>query len=138
MRGAPSMLTENTQSTKYLVNGARGFMHSLSFSGDAPTELTEAMAAPGFSLVMLDEPPLTINFQLTLPDGDDGAGIDSLVEDAVVVPALVTVRYRCMIAVFRRACDRCSYAATIRYRESYRDNETERSDRDRWGREAEE
>ena len=58
-------------------------MHSLSFSGDTPTELTEAMAAPGFSLVMLDEPPLTINFQLTLPDGDDGAGIDSLVEDAV-------------------------------------------------------
>ena len=37
---------------------------------------------------MLDEPPLSINFQLVLPDGDDGAGIESLVGDAVVVPIL--------------------------------------------------
>ena len=82
------MLTENTQPTKYLVNGTSGYMHSLSFSGDPPVELTDAMAATGFSLVILEEPPLCINFQVTLPDGDDGAGIETLVDGAVVVPAL--------------------------------------------------
>ena len=91
-------------------------MHSLSFSGDTTTELTEAMAAPGFSLVGLDEPPLTINFQLTLPDGDDGAGIDSLVEDAVVVPALFRAYCWCVnCGVQIRVCDRCSYASTTQY-----------------------
>ena len=31
-RGAPAMLTENVQPTKLVVNGAYGYMHSLSFS----------------------------------------------------------------------------------------------------------
>ena len=42
------------------------------------------MAAGRFSITLLDEPPRCINFQLTLPDGIDGAGIESLVGDAVV------------------------------------------------------
>ena len=36
--------------------------------------------------MLLDNPPLAVNFQLTLPDGDDGAGIDSLLDNAIVVP----------------------------------------------------
>jgi len=86
VRGAPAMLTENIQPTKLLANGACGYMHSLSFLDDEPPEWADAAAAPGYSLVLLDDPPLAVNFQLTLPDGDDGEGIDSLVDNAVVVP----------------------------------------------------
>ena len=86
VRGAPAMLTENIQPTKYLVNGASGYLHSLSFTGDPPLELADAHAVPGYTQVILNEPPLCVNFQITLPDGDDGAGIDSLLDNAVVVP----------------------------------------------------
>ena len=81
------MMTESIQSTKYLVNGSCGYMHSLSFAGDPPSEFTNAMATGRFSITVLDEPPRCINFRLTLPDGVDGAGIESLVGDAVVAPA---------------------------------------------------
>ena len=60
-------------------------MHSLSFAGDPPSEFTNAMATGRFSITVLDEPPRCINFQLTLPDGVDGAGIESLVGDVVVL-----------------------------------------------------
>ena len=58
-----------------LVNGAAGFMHSLSFPDDPPPELADALASTGFSIVQLKEPPLSVNFQVTLPDGEDGEGI---------------------------------------------------------------
>jgi hypothetical protein len=103
VRGAPAMMTENIQPTKYLVNGACGYMHSLSFSADAPAELTDALAAPGYSVVILPEPPLCVNFQVSLPDGDDGGGIESLVDDAIVALALVAVLSRCMA----RSCNSC-------------------------------
>ena len=80
-------MTQSIQSTKYLVNGSCGYMHSLSFAGDPPAELTNAMATGRFSIIVLDEPPRCINFQLTLPEGIDGAGIESLVGNAVVAPA---------------------------------------------------
>ena len=86
VRGAPAMLTQNIQPTKFLVNGAYGYMHSLSFSEGAPEELEPQASSTGFRHVILDEPPLSINFQLTLPDGDDGTGIETLIEDFVVVP----------------------------------------------------
>jgi len=56
----------------------------------ASAEVARALDAPGFSVVVLEEPPLSVNFQVSLPDGDDGAGIESLVEDAVVVPIMVS------------------------------------------------
>ena len=86
VRGAPAMLTESIQPTKFLANGACGYMRCLSFLDDEPPERADAAAAPGFSVVILDDAPLAVNFQLTLPDGDDGVGIDSLVDNAVVVP----------------------------------------------------
>ncbi|CAK0798449.1 unnamed protein product [Prorocentrum cordatum] len=75
VRGAPAMLTENIQPTKFLVNGACGYMHSLTLQGDLGGDLDIGA-------------PLCINFQLSLPDGDDGEGIESPVDDAVVVPIL--------------------------------------------------
>ena len=35
VRGAPAMLTQNIQPTKILANGSMGFMHSLTFQGEA-------------------------------------------------------------------------------------------------------
>ena len=88
VRGAPAMLTQNIQPTKFLVNGAWGYMHSLSFSDEAPEELATHVSGLGFRQVVLEEPPLTISFQLILPDGDDGTGIETLVDNSVVVPIL--------------------------------------------------
>ena len=88
VRGAPAMLTENIQSTKYLVNGASGHMHSLSFRGGPPPALSDGLLTGAYEEIILEEPPLCINFQLRLPDGDDGSGTDSLVDDAIVVPSL--------------------------------------------------
>jgi len=85
VRGAPAMLTENIQSTKYLANGASGHLHSLTFQAPPPADVAAALARHEFTDIVLDEPPLCVNFQLTLPDDDDGAGIDSLVGDAIVV-----------------------------------------------------
>jgi hypothetical protein len=90
VRGAPAMLTENIQPTKYLVNGASGYMHSLSFRGDPPAAVADGLRAGAYEEIILEEPPLCVNFQLNLPDGDDGADIDSLVPDAIVVPTLDT------------------------------------------------
>ena len=90
VRGAPAMLSENIQPTKFLVNGAAGFMHSLSFPEEPPAEFSETLARPGFSIVHLAEPPLSVNFQVTLPDGDIGGGIESLVTDAIVVPVVMS------------------------------------------------
>ena len=86
VRGAPAMLTANIQPTKFLVNGACGYMHSLSFPDEAPEVLVTEASGLGFRRVVLEEPPLTVNFQLSLPDGDDGAGIETLVDGYVVVP----------------------------------------------------
>jgi hypothetical protein len=88
VRGAPAMLTENIQPTKFLVNGACGRMHSLTFSESVAAEVLENMNAEGYRLIELNEAPLSINFQLELPESDDGAGIESLVDDAIVVPVL--------------------------------------------------
>ena len=90
VRGAPAMLTQNIQPSNFLVNWACGFMHSLSFENGPPQELADTLATPGFCLVHLDEPPLCVNFQVTLPDADDGAGIESLVPEAVVVPVVTS------------------------------------------------
>jgi hypothetical protein len=86
VRGAPAMLTANIQPTKFLVNGACGYMHSLSFPDEAPEVLVTEASGLGFRRVVLEEPPLTVNFQFSLPDGDDGAGIETLVDGYVVVP----------------------------------------------------
>ena len=61
-------------------------MHSLSFRGDPPAPLSDGLPAGAYEEIILEEPPLCIEFQLCLPDGDDGSGIDSLVDDAIVVP----------------------------------------------------
>ena len=88
-RGAPAMLTENIQPAKHLANGTWGFLHSLTFE-TTPQALQESHSSTTFSIITLDAPPLTVNFQLKLPQGDSGDGIDSLVEDCIVVPVKVS------------------------------------------------
>ena len=89
VRGAPAMLTQNIQPTKGLVNGASGFLHSLTFDADAPAEYRDAVAGPrGFKVIELAEPPLSVNFQLHLPDGASMDGIETLIPGTVVVPIL--------------------------------------------------
>ena len=38
--------------------------------------------------VQLPEPPYSVNFELTLPEGDEGSGIETLVDGRIVVPVL--------------------------------------------------
>ena len=90
VRGAPCMLLRNIQPTKALANGTTGWMHTLSFSHEPPTELTEAEASQGFCVVDLDEPPLSINFMPFLPDDDTGEGIESIAADTLVVPIVAS------------------------------------------------
>jgi hypothetical protein len=80
VKEAPSMLLKNMQSTKALVNGSIGKMHSLSFSGLPPPEVVAAEAMQEFVRIELAEPPYAVNFELTLPDGDSGEGIESLLD----------------------------------------------------------
>ena len=108
VRGAPAMLTENIQSTKYLVNGANGHMHPLSFRGDPPHALSDGLLTGAYEEIILEEPPLCINFQLRLPDGDDGSGIDSLVTDAIVVPSLdIETEYDFVYSHLKLSCFFC-------------------------------
>ena len=86
LKGAPAMLTENIQPTKFLTNGASGYMHSLSFAAGQQEADDIDLDAPGYREIRLDIPPRAVNFQLTLPDDDNGEGIQSLVEGATVVP----------------------------------------------------
>ena len=86
VRGAPCMILKNFQPTKAMANGSMAFLHSLSFAHDAPPELTAAELAGGYHLVELAESPHTINVCPDLPDDDDGAGIESLTQDGIVVP----------------------------------------------------
>ncbi len=88
VRGAPCMLLRNVQPTKSMANGSTAFMHSLCFEHGTPPEITVAEAASCYSVVDLQEPPLSINIQLMLPDDDDGSGIESLAADAIVIPVL--------------------------------------------------
>ena len=87
-RDALAMLTESLQPTKFLVNGACGYMHSLTFADDAPEDVVESLSTTGHRLIVLEEGPRSINFQPSLPDNADGAGIESLVDEAIVVPIL--------------------------------------------------
>ena len=88
VRRAPCMLLRNLQPTKSLANGSTGFMHSLSFEHGPPPEISAAEAASRYSVVDLQEPPLSINIQPLLSDDDDGVGIESLAPPAIVVPVL--------------------------------------------------
>jgi hypothetical protein len=87
-RGAPAMLLRNIQATKCLVNGAMGHLHSLTFEDGEPNMIVEAQRVGGYQRVEIPTPPLSVNLQLELPDGDTGEGIESLVDGAVVVPIL--------------------------------------------------
>lgn len=40
--------------------------------------------------IILEAPPLSVDFQLDLPEDDDGSGIESLVDDAIVVPIQIS------------------------------------------------
>ena len=95
VRGAPAMLSENIQPSKLLANGSTGYLHSLTFH-DAEDACGVA-SANGFQVITLEQPPYAINFHLTLPDGDDGAGIESLTTHEVVVPITVSKTNRSMI-----------------------------------------
>ena len=78
-------MTTNIQPTKFLANGASGYMHSLTLRA-VHADFEEPLKEPGFKLITLNSPPKAINFQLTLPEDDDGKGIESLVDGAIVVP----------------------------------------------------
>ena len=82
------MLLKNVQSTKALVNGSMGRMHSITFKNGAPPDLLAAERETTFRRVDLVEPPYSINLDVDLPEGDDGRGIQSLVGGAVVVPVV--------------------------------------------------
>ena len=84
------MLLQNIQPTKSLANGSSAFLHSLSFEHGTPPELVEAEAAGRYCVVDLQEPPLSMNIQPLLPDDDDGVGIQSLTDHAIVVPVLAS------------------------------------------------
>ena len=92
------MMTENIQPTKFLVNGAAG---------------TDALAYRGFSIVQLDRPPLCVNFQVTLPDGEDGEGIEMLVADAIVVPIVLSKQTEVHDTVSLWACEKCPKARPL-------------------------
>jgi len=87
VRGAPAMLNENIQPTKYLANGAVGMFHSLSLVPSAQHE-EERIKASGFARIELEQPPAIINFQLELPPEDDGKDIQTLVPGVVVIPVV--------------------------------------------------
>jgi hypothetical protein len=80
VKGAPAMLLKNMQSTKALVNGSTGHLHSLTFSGSPPPEVVAAERMQEYVRIDLAEPPYAVNFDLTLPDGDTGEGIETLVD----------------------------------------------------------
>ena len=93
VKGAPAMLLKNIQSTKALVNGSVGKLHSLTFSGDFPSQITTAERMGEYDLIELPEPPYCVNFEVTLPDGDNGDGIETLLASdgtrrRIVVPIL--------------------------------------------------
>ena len=88
VRGAPAMLTENIQPTKLLVNGACGHMHSLTFSESVSKDVIDDVNRPGYRLLELQEAQFAINFQLEALEDNDKVGIESLVDDAIVVPVL--------------------------------------------------
>ena len=60
-------------------------MHSLTLSEEAQQE-NSFEDVFGFAEIELTAPPYAINFQLSLPDGDQGEGIESLTSGAIVVP----------------------------------------------------
>ena len=80
------MILRNFQPTKAMANGSMAFLHTLSFAHDVPPELSAAELAGGYHVVELAEPPHSINVCPDLPDDDDGAGIESLTPDGIVVP----------------------------------------------------
>ena len=86
LKGAPAMLTQNIQPTKFLTNGASGYMHSLSFGAGQQQADDGNLDAPGYREIRLDVLPRALNFQLSLPDDDNREGIQSVVEGATVVP----------------------------------------------------
>ena len=98
VRGAPAMLLDNIQPTKGLGNGTGGTMHSLTFEDEPPAALLAAEQAGTFSVVVLEEAPLAVNFVPNLPKDDDGRGIESLLESEIVVPVVHSTRpneHRC-------------------------------------------
>ena len=90
-RGAPAILTGNVQPTKLLANGSMGFMHSLTLTEEAQQESTFEHVSE-YAEIELSVAPYAINFQLSLPDGDQGEGIESLTSGAVVVPIIIDAR----------------------------------------------
>ena len=88
--GAPCMIVDNINPAMGAANGTRATFHSLSFAeGRAPDELADAERRGGYHEVVLDAPPLTINYELEL---DDTARAhwppeQTLVPGRVVLPA---------------------------------------------------
>ena len=62
----------------------------MTFDESVPGNIVAPINEGGYRHVLLAEPPLSINVQLQLPDGEDGEGIESLTDDAIVVPILIS------------------------------------------------
>ena len=90
VRGAPAMMLENIQPTKLLVNGSLGHMYSLTLDPNTSDEITARVNGEAYDDVTLTEPPLSINFQFSVAEGESIVGIESLVEGAVVVPVCLS------------------------------------------------
>ena len=94
--GAPAMLLSNAagQPTKHLANGSPAEFHSLTFQGDTPDAYAAALQRGGFSEVVLDTPPLSVNIVPKLEQRADNYGIESLLPDQLVVAVLKETAWR--------------------------------------------
>ena len=82
-------------------------MHSLTLTEEAQQE-NACEHVCGYAEIELSVAPHAINFQLSLPDGDQGEGIESLTPGAVVVP--ITLNARSTVT-----CDKTSLHALINH-----------------------
>ena len=69
-------------------------MHTLSFEGETPAALVDAVAAQKYSEIWLDTPPLSVNFVPDIGGDGDLSHLDSLVDGAVVIPVTIDKRRR--------------------------------------------
>ena len=66
VEGGLCQAVDNLNPAKQCANGTRAIFHSLSFEGATPEAVLAAERRGGFCEVLLEEPPLSVNFELSV------------------------------------------------------------------------
>ena len=96
VEGGLCQAVDNLNPAKQCANGTRAIFHSLSFEGATPEAVLAAERRGGFCEVLLEEPPLSVNFELSVDSSARAAwpAGETCIPGRAVLPAFTSSKLR--------------------------------------------